>query len=909
MNRQKWDKLIHSPYFWLVLVTSLLFVILFFRFIFGKYAYIYMDIGSDTFDINYPFYCLFSDVFHGKGFQDYYLNAGLGTDLSSYLFQYLNPISLLVVLMPDKLIPVGILLSSYVRLLLLAIFGYKLMYAWIGHPWGSFAGALVWTFSSYIILWGQHYGFCTAMVLFTIFLYLVHLFVDENRRSHNWLLVLWITLMLFTNYYFLYMSGIIGAGYVLVYLLFTHSRARTIVIKLLELLGMGVLGLCIGGICLIPIYNIFVESTRTSAMALGSMVSKFKPYSLKKLLTILGRLFSNNTFGVGDDYTGAFNYYEAAMIATSSLSLLAIPYLVSDKKYRIRTIILTALSLVLLALPITGRILIMNASSQRWSFLICLLSSLAIGLFVKGIITETDKRRELICILTGVGLTALFYALLYLGQRQGYFELSPATLILFGIFLVLFVELLLLTSHRVRQHPAFLVVLFGLLSAELLLQNYPSINFRESPTREEMNNIYYFDGTRDTYQVLSGMDNSLYRVAKTYESASENDSLVQGYPGLSAYFTTNSSSLIQYKEMYGGIGISDNFVSFTNDNYLRNTLLGVKYLLAQPGTMVSNAWYQERDEFDTPKEVYENANALPFGYLYHASWEEEEIEDLSETERTLSALYGFYYTDDTDTGKNPYDTASRREENGVSLLDEPFEEVDCRAARTTEGIRIADMGEDPNIILENLSDVMGKGSFHEVQMEVETDQKIEMALYYKCADQDVFTADQVLTFKVSPKNSTWSCFIPGDVTDLRIDVSSEIDEVTISSLNLYSLRADEKELDTLRESGVSNVNFDGSAYQADVENDAPNTAMLCIPLLYSEGWQAEVNGLKVPVYNINSGLCGIEVPSGSSQVTVRYVIPHRQLGFLLTAGGAVAYLVFVAVSVLLWRRRRQEVRK
>ncbi len=910
MNEQKGKKVIHSPYFWLVLVTSLLFGILFFRFLFGQYAFMYMDIGSDTFDINYPFYCLFSDVFHGEGFQTYYMNAGLGTDLSSYLFQYLNPLSFLVALFPDKLIPWGILLASYARLLLLAIFGYKLMFAWISHQWGSFAGALVWTFSSYIMLWGQHYGFCTAMVMFTIFLYLVHLFIDENRRSYNWLLILWITLMLFTNYYFLYMSGIIGAGYLLVYLLFTHTKPGTIVKKLLGLAGMGLLGLCIGGICLIPIFNLFVESTRTNAMALGSMLSKFKPYSLKKLLTILGRLFSNNTFGVGDDYTGAFNYYEAAMIATSSLSLLAIPYLFYNKKYRIRTVVLTVLSVVLLSLPITGRVLIMNASSQRWSFLICLLQALAIGLFVKCMMTESDKRPELYCILTGIGLTALFYALLYLGQKQGYFELYLPTLIIFGVFLVIFVELFLLSGHRFRHRPAFLVLLLGLLSVELVLQNYPSLNFRESPTREEMNTSYYLDGTGETYQALEETDDSLYRVSKTYESASENDSLVQGYNGLSVYFTTNADSLIQYKDMYGGKGISDNFVEFTNDNYLRNTLLGVKYLLAEPGTMVSDAWYQTDGGFDTQQEIYENTNALPFGYLYDAAWEEGEIEDLSETDRTLAALYGFYFSDeeqDTEDADKRYDAASRKEEQGISLLDESFEEVDCRAERTQEGIRISDMGEDPNVILEDLSKQMGEGSFHMLQMEVETDEKIEMAVYYQCAGQENFSADQVLTFKVSPKKPTWSCFIPGDVTDLRIDVSSKIDEVTISDLELYSCQSDEKALKRLRQSGVSQVRFEDSTYQAEVENDSQTTSMLCIPFLYSEGWQAEVNGIVVPVYNINSGLCGIEVPTGSSQVMLQYVIPHRQLGIMLTTGGLLVYLGYVIVSLLRWNRRQQEV--
>ena len=88
-----WERAKKSPCFKLFLVISALFSVLFARFWLGDYAYLYLDVGADTFDINYPLYRLFSDALHSGEYEDYFLNVGLGMDMSSYFYQYLNPLN------------------------------------------------------------------------------------------------------------------------------------------------------------------------------------------------------------------------------------------------------------------------------------------------------------------------------------------------------------------------------------------------------------------------------------------------------------------------------------------------------------------------------------------------------------------------------------------------------------------------------------------------------------------------------------------------------------------------------------------------------------------------------------------------------------------------------------------------
>lgn len=901
-----------NPFLWLFLITSGMFGLLFIRFILGEYAYFYTDMGADTFDINYPLYCLFSQVFHGKGYEDYFLNVGLGMDMSSYVFQYLNPVNLLVVMLPEHLIPWSVLLATYIKLLVISIVGYKLFYRWIHHKWGAFTAALLWTFSSYVMLWGQHYGFCTSIMMFTVFLYLVHLFVDDEEKSRNWLLILWITLMLFTNYYFLYMSGILGALYVVIWLSF-HRHWKKMPVKIFGLAGIGILGICIGGVCLIPTWNIFQASTRVGAVNMNNPNYLFHPVSAKWLFGFLARMFSNNTMGIADKYSGAGNYYEMAMLFTSSLFFIALPYLLMKKGMRLKTLFLTALSIVALILPFTGKLFTMNGAVQRWSFILCMLEALAVGMFVKLFLAEENRLRVRIAVAVSLAVMAFSYALLFYGQKEGYFELKIEYLLIFAAFLLVFSLLMISRGKYAGLDRVIPVLLIVVLCGELLIANYPCINFRENPTREQVVAQYYQDGTREVYEALKEKDDSLYRVAKTYESASENDSLVQGYAGLSGYLTTNPKELVEIKEMFGAEGVSDNFVSFDNDNFILNSLLGMKYLLANPDNTVSaqnykkigmadrngNAVWSEDASLDG-KVIYENQNALPFGYLYENVWDQSELEKMSETDRTLALLHGFYFTDER--SEAVYHRTSKEEGTERSLLKKKVQASDCKIKKSSDGITMSEMAGDPFITIENVQSTFKEGAVHTITVELDVDEKVDMALYYQTEGDTQFSQDKIYIFKVSPKKSSWTYLVPGDITNLRLDVSTQTERVTVKDIRVNNCESDNAAYKKLQNSEVTNVTYVENTYAAEVNNSSDRRKMLCVPLLYSEGWTAVIDGKETKLYSINSGLCGIEIPSGAHQVSLTYEMPHKIAGIALSGVGVVIYLILL----IYWSKKRRK---
>lgn len=166
-----------------------------------------------------------------------------------------------------------------------------------------------------------------------------------------------------------------------------------------------------------------------------------------------------------------------------------------------------------------------------------------------------------------------------------------------------------------KMYRIFPAAVLLVLICELFVLDYPSLWYRESPTRNQVATEYYNDGTKEAVAMLKEQDDSVYRIEKSYTSASENDGMSQGYNGLSVYMSTNPASLVAYHKMYGPETLSGNFVDFNMDDYIRSSLLGTKYLITGTGYYAPQKIYTSVGEAGG-RSVFENKYALPFGYLY-----------------------------------------------------------------------------------------------------------------------------------------------------------------------------------------------------------------------------------------------------------------------------------------------------
>ena len=882
---------------WLFLITSGFFAVLYSKFIVGGFAYVFTDCGADTLQINFAQYGLFSSLFR-SGENGYILQAGLGMDVTSYYPAYLIPYNLLLLLAPQRLLPWAVLASTYLKLITISLVGYLFYRKLMGEGIGTMAAALAWTFSGYVILWGQQYGFCTCMALFTVFMYFLQCHLDGDRRWKNAGLVLTVTLLLFASYYFLYMIAFFAVFYVIIYSVMQKYSFKRTAGKMVGLGGMGILGTLIGGIALIPIADIFLESARAGAVSGGSTSGLLHPYKGKTLGTIVARFFSNQMLGIDKDYSGNLNYYEGMVLAVSILTIFAVSYFIIKKTTRVRALVLTALMIFLAVMPVTSRILVFTKNSHRWCFMLCFVEALAIGLFLQDVFREKNKKT----VLCGGILAVIIYAamLAYVYSFKS-IKVDNKIMAEVCVFFVAYLLILVVGTNIRKLHRIFPATVLVVLACELFILNYPSLWHRESPTRSQLATEYYNDGTKEAAAYLKTQDDSLYRVEKSYRSTAENDGMAQGYNGLSVYMSTNPASVVNYHKMYGPESISINFVDFNRDDYIRSSLLGVKYLIAGAGYNAPQKVYTTVGEAGG-KTVCENNYALPFGYLYDKEWSADDIKELSGLDKTLTSLAGFYYTDAEKSGS--YEDASLPDGTGTSLMEKVDTAVDCTMEKNADGITIRDLGADPNVIFTDVeNEFADENKLYGLSLTMDMSEDTEMAVYYQTEGDEGFSADKVLTFPITKKKNTWEHVIPAGVTALRVDVSTQIEYATIRDFEVKSYDLDETGYTALKNSGVTDVSYSDSTYQAQVTNDSQTDEMLCVPFFYQKGWTAEIDGETAEVSNINSGLCGIEIPAGTHQVVLQYETPYRSLGVGMTVAGIVIFVI-IFPGTALWRRKR-----
>lgn len=634
----------HQEISLLLAVCLTMFILLYRKMLFGGYIYAYSDIGRDTLATYLPRYLFDGDWIRNGGASSYTLQDGLGAYIRNPVYKYIFPFNFFFVMSNGENIGSILLLSLFIKSMIIAVFSYLYFNKILQDKRAAAIGGMIWTFSGYMIVWGQHYQFATLILEFTVGIYFLQLFLEGKRAG--FFFVLAVALTVFDSYFNLYMSGIFFAVYTVVWCVFTHKSIREIMKKLVLLFLMAVWGIGIAMVQFMPAMRSFFSSTRMNDVtAKGQSLDLI--YGKDYILTFVGRLLSPNTLRTGNDFTGAYNYYEAALLSTSLLCVFAVIFLLQTQ-FRKRVSALLISMLLLLLSPVFSQVLGMNAKKQRWSYLFCFIAVLCIAYFLKYLFSHeknTDMSRMLRkTVIYSDIVYAVLLLILLAAHLRGLVCIDKLTFFVVGFVVILYSIFFLLYGKNIRRHCALFLV--GILFAELILINDSSVNKRCVISKDAWEQEYFNDGTIAAVNELKQVDDSLYRVNKTYISVGENDALVQGYNGLASYSSLNSQELVSFY-LAAGYELINGFPHWISipcyDMYI-NSLLGTKYLLAKKDAPVESEDYIKVLETEDVI-VYQNLYALPFGYLYYRELSRDSVSCLERVDRQKALTTGFYCTD------------------------------------------------------------------------------------------------------------------------------------------------------------------------------------------------------------------------------------------------------------------------
>ena len=931
----------------LLLLTNILFALIYRRFLTGESVYMYADIGNDSLSSSYPILMMVSRLLHSGTLSHYTLTMGIGNDITGILLQYLNPVKLLIVLFPPACLTVGILVSTIVQVNLLSLFSYLYFRTLLKNETAALFTGLAFSFSSYAVLWGQNYSFLTCLLLFAAVMYFLEVYLDDGPRKIYLLFIPCTGLFLISNYYFLYMTAFFAFFYIIIASLIRRKGAAALFRKLLGTAGMAVFGAGVGFISLLPTIRSFTGSNRTTASRAGLSVI-LTPYDLRNALTTLGRFFSTDLFGSGSGYTGASNYYEASVLTVTALFLFAFTYLIWHKKSRLPAALIGLVSVLMLSVPLTSHLLTFNASAHRWTFFLCLAELIAVGFFLRSLFSGADEEALKKTLFTVPLLCLALLAAIFYGRMNGYYYISKKPL---AICAAVFAAYFLLLLFRRKLTRLFPVLLMGVLMAELFLLDNLIVNERLYVTSAAFDTLYYHDGASEAVDAVTKADDSLYRICNyrmtdenlfgisaTADKMFANESMVDNYLSSSVYSNMISKTYSSYSEAVNGDQGFGNFFIVDYQNYYLYTLLGGKYLIgekANPVTDEADSDLFEKDGTASTRAISRNRNALSFGYLYTQEISGEDFAALSPFARMRAETQAFVDTDDfinaedasaestsadaashtvtsdasadsaaADSADSTADASAAENvsadgfaessevsaDTEIRLSDIVHLANDCTWTANGDSLSITATGSDPYVLFMVPEFADGQSAYLDIAADLPADREKDLELFYATKKQPNMSPAFRTEVFMTKSGADKVLLMPEEMTFLRIDLQSDTSiDLTLALLCTADTVSD---FTSLQASGATDISFADDTYSAKVSCSA-DKGMLCIPIPYSSKWTAYVNGRAVTVRNINGGLCGIEVPSGTSSVTMTW---HD--GTFLP--GVIGSFIFLAAFLVLY---------
>lgn len=608
---------------------TLLFLLLYWKYIFGGFAYVVnsnADVGNDQYYALYPSYYHLLNALHSGVFPSFDFSFGYGLSNATMISSLLNPFDGWLMLFPVEHLAYGLIFITYLKYIGIALFGFHYFKLLFNNNRTSFICATIWTFNSFAVIWGQQYSFLTIIALFTAFMYLLQNVVINHEKGY-YKLIFCMAALCILSYYFFFIIGIFSVLYVIGYKALILHKPQEILHCLLILAGLALVAILLSSVCLLPTLNMFFESARVKGIQ--EQRHLFDIVNLKEMITLLSRLINPDLLGgaYGIPYSGMLNYYEAPMLLTNILFIPAMIYLLKEKKYYKNTVVISGLFLILLLFRFGNVMFTLTKDSYRWTFVILLLQVVAIGLFINQFsYLEKSARYKLFgCSLAFLCLVAL---ILMAGDKSGLVDVHKKYLLL-----VITIDTVFMVSFFFSSNKLF----YMLLIMNIFITYYPAISYRGVTRYGELNETGYEDGTQEVIKMLQKQDPGFYRINKTYDSVFYNDALVQNYMGVKIYTSVNTQGLLDFFNHFRISRLFDhpNYLSLNYDDIVLNGILSVKYYISnQPlenkqAVMTYNGYY-----------VYKNDAYIPFGFLYS--------DEITGKESLREAVLIGYYHKETD---------------------------------------------------------------------------------------------------------------------------------------------------------------------------------------------------------------------------------------------------------------------
>lgn len=575
------------------------------------FAYGIGDSGSDTFEQYVPFYLNLVDRVRTGTLDVWSFDYGLGVSSAGYQSWLYDPFNVIVVvvslLLGSSHLSFALVVSQAAKILVCAFAFDRLLTFFCRRPISRILGALIYSFSGYLILYGQHYWLGSAFAIFTVTVLVFEIYLDSSTPAHFIVATALVAVLMLWTAYIAFMVLL----FVAVYLTFRiiarqeHASVGGFLKKVLLMCAPVICGTLLACVTLLPYANYLLgETSRTTgdtslAERLTAKATRFVNFDW--IPAILSRFLGSGLITTGNatvvsvvspaediDFTGSFAY-EFILLGFSCSAFLLLSqffdWIARDADRRGRQLALVASVLVALYClhQLIPTIFTMMVKLQyRSCFVVALPCCIAMAIgFEQRVLNGKPAKGPAFAALA---LTALTIAWSIANTVTG----RLVCLVYLAALLAL-ACLVAFMAKKTNLRPILPIFILALTFSTSLADGFFVTNSRGYLTREGFPRAEISQVQEDTIAALEYLrktDEEFYRVEKTYaDMVPRNDSLIERYPGASFYNSTVDSDIDEFYEKLWEEAIPTWVVwskeyPIAPDSPEIADLLGIKYVLS-----------------------------------------------------------------------------------------------------------------------------------------------------------------------------------------------------------------------------------------------------------------------------------------------------------------------------------------
>lgn len=852
----------------LFLVLLIISCIIYKDFIFANKVYILKDIGADLLVGYLPQIIQFKQFFDDFSFYNFTL--GLGDSTFSLAFNFIDIFNYFYLFIPNEYIPQTIIYVTILKHILSGLFFYLFLNKFGFDRNISFLVSILFAFSAYIFVWGQHYAFGTNIVYVAFLLFSFERYIKDNKL-YLFLFALFLNLL---NIYFFFQASI----FLIFYVLFRFYYLGLELKRIFYIIGWFVIILLLASLFLIPTISIILDSPRVGGNYFSLEYFTFFE-NIEYYFSLFFRLFSTDIFGSGNNnLLTTYNYYQAPIVYSGLLLLTILPFAFFALNQKLKKIYIISFIMILLSLFCTFFIAFYNGFSilcHRYFFILNIIFLLLTAKGLNYILLNNIKRW-----IFYVHFLFLLVVTFYLYTIS---PLKPDEKFLYIGFGFIFIYMILLHFKKSNIILFFLII-------EILILSHLSLKDRIFLEKYEIEKER--EDTKKALLFIKDLDkNDFYRIEKTYSefglNFSFNDGMYHQYNSTKQYSAMLNKNFL---ELHSFFGLQTDTMKRKTNSIINNKnlveFLGVKYLLSKDELFIPN---YEKIHYNGNVFIYKNINKdINLGVVYDNFVDFDFISKYDKELRDEIIMQRAIVSNENEKAFSDI-LKKNLDINFENIYYQIFLLKNVEILEQKENsITYKALNNDPQIILA-LKKEIEKSSKNYISFELDSPSASQGVIYF---GRNNFLSDKKVVFQVDKGKKDYKVYINNDdFNSLRIDIGNQLEIINIKNISINSM----KNIPLLTSKNLELKNFKQDNISFDYNGE--NSSIIVFNILYDIGWKIYVDDKERKSYKLNGAFIGIPIEKGNHNIQLVFLPKFFNLGIYLFILGIVICIIIIYIKL------------